>query len=67
MPILTLADRVRSQKRNQTGKLLADSVSTAFEPEALVLKAAGKDCWPPHLQRALLCLSDVLLRELSSN
>lgn len=51
-PASSLADRVRSQKRNQARKLLADSVSTAVEPETLVLEAAGKDCRPPPFRRA---------------
>lgn len=69
-----LADGVRSQKRNQAGKLLADSVSAAFEPEALVLEAAGKArrCPPSpgarrtSIQSALSRPSSALLLGLSS-
>lgn len=38
-----MAGRIRGQERNEAGKLLAHPVSKAFEPEAFVLEAAGKD------------------------
>ena len=38
-----MAGGIRSQERNQAGKLLAYSVPAAFEPEAFVFEAAGKD------------------------
>lgn len=37
------AGGVRSQEPNEAGKLLAHPVPAAFEPEAFVLEAAGKD------------------------
>lgn len=55
--LLFLTGGIRGQERNETGKLLAHPVPKAFEPEAFVLEAAGKDGGTHLAQELRLALS----------